>query len=421
AKAALTPSLARTPVELTAANVAATTTESAGSFVGPALGGMVLAVADVEAALAATAAAFLISAVLVARIRSGETPAPAPAASLAGDLLGGVRAIRDASGVPLLVGLYGAQTLVAGMLNVLIVVLALDLLALGEPAVGYLDGVIGVGGIAATVVVLARAGRARLGLDFAIGLLLWGLPLAAIGVWPETAFAIPMLAAVGVGNTIVDVAAVTLLQRAAPEAALARVFGVLESLTWATIGLGALAAPLAVELLGERSAFVATGLFLPVLGVLSWRRLASLDASLPPPDERLEATRAVPLFAALAPEALEQVAAALVPVRFAAGEAIVRQGERGDRFFLIRRGAATVSVDGRQGQPLAPGDFFGEIALLRGVPRTATVRAIGDLDAYAVDAATFAAAVGGSPGARATAERAVRTRLRTLRPSGASL
>jgi Cyclic nucleotide-binding domain/Major Facilitator Superfamily len=422
AQAALLPSLARTPQELTAANVASGTIESVGSFVGPALGGLLLVATGTSTVFAATAWTFLWSALLVSGIRAERDARPrGPGHALLEEVLAGFQAIASESRLRLLVGLYGAQTLVAGALNVLIVVCALELLDLGESGVGWLNSAVGAGGLFGAAAALALIGRRRLAADFRLGLVLWGAPIALIGLWPEPAAVLLFLGLVGVGNTIVDVAGVTLLQRTVADEVLARVFGVLEGLVVGTIGLGAVLAPLLVEGVGIRGALVATGALLPVLALLAWRSLTALDAAVAPPEEQLAVLRAVPLFAPLPPATLEHLAASLSPVHAAAGETIVRERERGDRFYILKEGRADVFTRGRRIATLEPGGYFGEIALLRSVPRTATVRAKTEAELYALEQDEFIAAVTGHPASADAADAVIGARLGGLRPGMASV
>lgn len=424
AKTALLPSLARTPEELTAANVGSSTIDSVGSFAGPALGGILLALTGTEVVFAATAGTFLWSALLVARIDARDSAAEEPGARrqrIAEEALAGFRTIAGDPRLRLLVGLFSAQTLVAGALNVLIVVAALELLDLGAAGPGYLNSAVGVGGLVGAALALALVGRRRLAGDFGAGLVLWGLPLVAVGLWPDPAVALAVLAVVGVGNTLVDVSALTLLQRAVPGDVLARVFGVLESLIVGTIGLGAILAPLLIAAFGVRGALVATGALLPVLAVLSWPRLRALDAAAAPPGAELDLLRSIPIFAPLPAGTLEHLAASLTRTEIAAGEQVFRQGEAGDRFYVVGAGRVTIDVDGATRSMLGPGEFFGEIALLRDVPRTATARAASDAELYSLDRDEFIAAVTGHPASAEAADAVIGARLGSLRPGLASL
>ncbi len=398
AEAALIPSLARTPEELTAANVAASTIESVGIFGGPAIGGLLLAAAGTGVVFLVTGGAMLWSAFLIARIRPGveaeETGEREPV-SVLDELLAGFRTIARERRMRFLVGLFSAQTFVDGMLSVLIVVIALKLLDTGQTGVGFLNSAVGVGGLLGALAAAALVGRRRQAADFGLGIFIWGVPIALVAIWPNQVFVLVLLAVVGIGNTIVDVSGMTLLQRSAPDDVLARVFGVLESVLLLTGALGAIAAPLLLNWLGTRGALIVAGALLPLVVIPAWPRLNAIDRAAEVPVERLELLRANPIFAPLPASTLEQLAHALEEVPASAGEEIVRQGEPGDRFYLIKNGGFDVYVDGEPVQALEAGDSFGEIALLRNVPRTATVRARTEAVLYALDRRHFLAAVTG--------------------------
>ena len=416
AQAALLPALAPTPERLTAANAASAMLETVGTFAGPALGGVVLALSGTEALFAATGVLFALCAVLVARIDVDARPeAGAGGGSVLGEALAGFRAVGADPSLRLLVGLYSAQAFVTGALGVLVVAVALDLLDLGEPGVGFLNSAIGVGGLLGAFVAIALVGRGRLASDFGLGMVIWSAPIALVGVWPEAVAVFVLLGLLGVGATLVDVTALTLLQRAVADAVLVRVCGVIESLWVGAIGVGAITAPGLIALLGLRGALIATGLVLPVLTALLWRRLVAVDRAATAPAGPLELLRASPLFARLRPSVLESLAARLEPVRVDDGAELVRQGEAGDRFYVVAEGEVEVERDGLALTRLGQREFFGEIALLRATPRTATVRAVGPALVYALDGAAFVAAVTGHAPSAAAAEAIVGERLGALR------
>jgi MFS family permease len=422
AQAALLPSLARTPEELTAANVASSTIESIASFAGPALGGLLLVVTSTGAVFAVTSGAFLWSAILVFGV-SAAPPARDPEAGseIAGELLAGFRTILGQARLRLLVGLYAAQTLAAGALNVLVVVLALEVLDLGTSGPGLLNAAVGIGGVLGAVVALALVGRQRLASDFGAGLLLWALPMVLIGIWAHEAPALVLLAVLGIGNTLVDVAALTLLQRATPDEVLARVFGVMESLLVGAIGLGAILAPVLVSAFGADGALIATGAFLGVVAVVSWPRLAKIDREIAVPERELALLTRLPLFAPLAPATVEHLARKLAPLSVRTGEVIVRAGEAGELFYVVASGEVEVEAEGKPPQTLGPGDYFGEIALLRPVPRTATVVAQEDGELLTLDRDEFVTAVTGHPESVEAADAVIGARLGSLRSGRASL
>ncbi len=421
AQAALIPSLARTPEELTASNVAASTTESIGIFVGPALGGILVAAAGVEIAMVVVAALLAWSAVMVALIRepARERKEGAEAEGLLREAFGGFRVLASDRKLTLLAGLFAAQTFVDGALGVLIVVIAFDLVPVESPEswVGFLNSAAGVGGLVGALVAAGMVARGRLATNFGAGLVLWGAPLALVGWFVDPWVALAALALTGVANTIVDVMGDTLLQRAVPDDVLARAFGAVEGLMLAAVALGSIAAPFLLDVLGERAALVVIGAVLPAAALLSWPALVRIDASAAVPARELELLRGQALFAPLDPSTLEYLASRVEPVAVAAGETVFRQGEPGDRYYLVEAGRVSVTVDGAAAPELGPGDAFGEIALLRDVPRTATVAALEDTRLLALEREHFLAAVTGHPDSTAAADEVVGARLGALRPA----
>lgn len=415
AQAALLPSLARTPEELTASNVAATSIESVGMFGGPALGGLLLAATSPGVVFAATAGTLVWSALLVVRIRGGAS-VDARAESrprFRKELLAGFSTIAREPRLRLLVALFSGQMLVDGLLSVLIVVIALRITDLGTAGVGWINGAIGIGGVAGAVAAAALVGRKRLAADFGLGIFLWGAPIALVAALHGTLAVLVLFALVGIGNTLVDVSGTTLLQRSAADEVLGRVFGVLETLSLVAVSLGAVLAPLLLAVLGDRVALVVAGVFLPLLALLSWGRLRAIDVAGTVPQPGLDLLRAIPIFAPLSPPTLERLAGALVSVHAAAGQVVVGEGDVGDRFYVVSSGRAEVTVRGEPVAELDAGDFFGEIALLRDVPRTATVRALDPLELLALEREDFLAAVTGHSGSNEAAEAIVGARVAT--------
>ena len=417
AQAALVPGLARTPEELTAANVTATTIESVGIFAGPALGGLLLAASTSAVVFGVTAGAMVWSALLVARISEpAREPATAPAAASVGaEVSAGFRTILHEGRVRLLVALFAAQTFVDGAMNVLVVVASLQLLDLGRAGVGYLNSAMGVGGVIGALAAFSLAGRLRLAPSFGLGIAIWGVPIALIGVFPHAALALVLFGCVGLGNTLVDVAGTTLLQRSAPDAVLARVFGVLESLIVGSIGIGALVAPFLVHVLGIRWALVAVGAFLPAVVAMTWQTLAAVDVASPAP-AGLDLLRGVPFLAPLPAPTLEALAGRLERVHVPAGATIVARGDRGDRFYVVAAGEVEVAPQEAVSSVEGRGGYFGEIALLRDVPRTATVTARTDTELLALEGPDFVTAVTGAPSAHEAAEAVVGARLGVVVP-----
>lgn len=406
AQAALVPRLARDPAELTAANAAASTIESVASFAGPALGGLLLAVASTELVFGLNGLSFVWSAALVLGVRvEHDAGEGGRRTGFLHELTAGAGTIVRDADVRSVSLLYTAQTLVAGALNVLIVVVALELLDAGEAGVGYLNAALGLGSILGGLVALAASTRGRLAIDFGIGLVLFGLPLVVIALLVSIPVALLALGVVGIGNAMVDVTAITLLQRIVGDEVLGRVLGTLEGLLIGAIGLGAVLAPALVSGLGTEGALAVTGLLLPVLAIASSRRLRATDLrAMPSP--ALPLLRSVGLLAPLSEPVLEHLAATAGRVSHAPGEVVIREGDVGELFYVIELGEVEVA-----GTTLGPGESFGEIALLRDVPRTATVVARTALELVTLERGEFLAAVTGHEGAHAAADEVVTARL----------
>ena len=413
AEAALLPTLAETPEELAAANVASTTIEAAGYFVGPALAGILLAVSNVETVFALTAVAFLWSAAILAliRLRAPEPTREAARGNWKHEALAGFRTIWRDSRLRLIVGLFAAQTLVYGAFTVLTAVAAIQLLDLGSPGIGYLNAALGVGGLVGGVVAVILVGVRRLAFTFGLALILWGTPILLIGVWAKAVPAFVLIAIAGLGLTLVDVAGFTLLQRAVPEEVLARVFGVLHSAFYLTGGIGAIVAPPLINWLGIRGALIATGAVLPVVTIPTFGLLARIDRTLRVPTAELAQLRAIPMFAPLPAPTLEALALSMTRREVPAGETIFRQGDHGDRFYIVDSGEVEIEIDGREANVLGPGEHFGEIALLRDISRTATARARKETQLYALERDAFFGAVTGHAGSSEEAETVVVARL----------
>ena len=410
---ALLPSLARTPEELIAANGATSTVESLGTLVGPLLAGLLVSLADVGVVFAAGAGALLVAAVLVSGVRvEGRISLVAPGEGAWRLLAAGFGAIARVPRIRLVVSLIFAQAFVRGCLNVLIVVAAFQVLDAGGEAVGYMTAALGVGGLVGAVGAMALGHR--LAVPFGIALVFWGLPIVLMGPLPDLPFVLLMLAVVGAANSVEDVAAFTLLQRLIPDRMLTRVFGVVWSLAMGGVALGSIAAPALVDAVGPGSAFVAVGAILPVLTLATYRRLATIDKEAVAVPE-LALVQQVPMFQPLSVAAKERVAANLASRSVPAGEVVIRAGESGDSFYIVGEGSLEITAEDLR-TTAHEGDYFGEIALLRDVPRTATVTALVDSRLHVLQRDDFLAAVTGHEAAHAVGHSVADERLsRTAR------
>jgi MFS family permease len=374
---ALVPLLARSPRELAASNVAALSLESTAVLAGPLAASVLLAVSEPAAVFAACGAISFLSFAAIAGIQATAPGAGAGTRGVLRELREGARALAGNRPVRLVVALFGAQAFVRGALGVLVVVLAIDVLGIGEPGVGTLMAAFGVGGLAGALAGISLVGRGGLGRPFQLALAGWGLPLALIGIWPETGVALAALAVSGFANSLLDVSGFTSMQEHVDERLLGRVFGLFELVVIASVALGSLAAPVLLDLLGSREALIAVGVFLPLLAAVAHRALGHIDDGMAVRADELEVLRRTAVFAPLSYAALRRLASSLGEQRAAAGEAIVREGEEGDVVYVITDGRVAVSRDGAGVvAELGPNETFGELALILNAPRNATVTAL---------------------------------------------
>ena len=425
AQAALTPQLARSPSELTAANAVASGIDSLALFIGPAIAGLLLAVASTGLVFTMTALLLVLSAlfILLIRVEPSERPrGEVEPSTIMSEAFAGFRAIGTHPSLRMMVALIGAQTAVAGAVQVYIVVASIELLDFGRGGVGFLNSAIGVGAFVGAVAALSLTGARRLSPAFLLGMILWGIPLIALAVWPEAVAALLLFGVIGVGNSIASVSGLTLVQRAVPDAVLARVFGVIQMLLLASMGIGAAVAPALIGFLDLEGALVVTGAFLPVMVVVAWRVVSRIDKTAVVPDrEELRILSSVPIFAPLPGMTLEHLAGRLVPMRLEPGTMIIREGDPGDRFYIVAEGTVEISEGDFPVSELSAGGYFGEIALLRDVPRTATVSSKTPVVLYALDREDFLAAVTSHAPSAEAAEEVVSSRLAGMPVGGARL
>lgn len=422
AQLSLTPSLVENPQELTAANGVGSTLESLAFFVGPAIAGFLLAVADIATVFLLNAATFVLSAALVAGIRVTKSAAPVapdpdeppePKVGFLSEAMEGFRVVWRSADLRLVFVIYSAQTVVAGASFVFAVAIAFDLTDLGASGLGWLDSTLGVGAILGGLLAIGLATRKRLASDFGWGVIFWALPLLLISIWPTAAAAFLAMAIIGAANPVVDINANTIIQRIAPDAVLGRVFGALESCLIATMALGALAMPVLIAGPGLRWGLVILAVPIVAIGLAALPRLRKLDRSVSEP-AGVDLLGSTPLFAPLSRPLLENLAGRMVQVAVPAGETVVREGDVGDRFYVIESGSLAATFEGRPLSTMGPGECFGEIALLRDVPRTATVTAVEDSVLQAVERDDFLAAMSGDRDLQTRTESLAARRIATV-------
>ncbi len=421
AQRSMLPSLAERPEELAAANGAASTIESLAFFVGPAVGAVLLGVTSVQTVFLLNVATFLWSMALVAGVRPPERAVdPEPEAGpedaerrepgFLAELSAGFRTIGQHRGLLTVTAAVGVQTVVAGASAVFVVVMAVEILGTGARGVGFLDSILGVGSVVGGMVAISRASRGRLGSDLATGVILWSAPLVLVTIWPSPVTCFVAMAMLGLGNPLVDVNLDTLVQRLAPDEVLGRVFGALEACLIATMALGALVMPYLIAWLDLRWALLAIALPVVATMVVTFPQLRRLDSRVLEPGS-LSLLRAVDIFSPLPGPQLEALARGSSEVRFASGDVLVREGDPSDRFYVIETGLVEVTQGEAVLRREGPGEYFGEIGLLRDVPRTATVTAVEETVVQAVDREDFLRAVSGHGEARLRAETTVTRRL----------
>ena len=407
AQSALLPSLVNSPDELTAANVVGNTISSVGIFAGPALGGVLLALSGPAAVFALTGGLVVWSIVFVVQIPRDEPPEPTERPHLLAELTAGFSEMARKPALRVVMGLTAVMALVDGALEVLLVVLAIRQLHGDNATLGWLNTAIGLGSIAGAFVVAALATRRKLAGGFAIGLLLSSLPLALTAFVSDLAPALILVGALGVGAIFCQVNGVTLMQRSTENEVMGRVFAVFESLILTGLAVGSIATPAVISWIGTKGSLIAAGFLVPVLLIPLWPTLRRIDTEAVIADEPLELLRKISIFAELPEPLLERLAAGATPVSVEAGQVVVSRGEVGNHFYAIASGKAAVELEDGTTRELGPGDFFGEIALLRDVPRTATVRAVEPLRIYAIERDEFLAAVTGHAPTLAATENVV--------------
>jgi MFS family permease len=431
AQGAITPQLANTPEELTASNGTSSTLESLAIFVGPALGAGLLTIADVEVVFLLNVASFLWSMFMVSGIHVSKTEelkeeaaepdsigeAIAESAEATegffAETSAGFRAIWRDKDLLITVIQGSAQTVVAGATAVFPLVMAVEILHTGAKGVGLLDSASGLAAIAGGIFAIARATKHKLGQDLAVGVFLWSFPLVLVTIWPSAVSAFVVMAFLGFANPLVDVNVFTVIQRLTPDAVLGRVFGAFETCLIATMALGSAITPVLLNLWGLRTTMAVLGISIGVVAVLGLPRMRAMDRRLEAP-AGLPLLQAIPMFSPLSPVTLDTLARALDRVEVPVGEIVVHEGDESDRFYVIESGLVQVTArDGHVLREEGPGDYFGEIGLLRDVPRTATITALEPTVLLALEREEFLDAVTGQGEARAFAEDVVVRRLRT--------
>ena len=428
--ASLLPEIARSPEELTAGNVASGLGEGFGALGGSLLAGVLFALAGAPFVLVAGGGVMLIASVLLlplalrARAIQRDTLRPAQRgfastvrAAFRELAAGAVTTLADRR-------LVALSTLMAvtigtlGALNVLIVIVAIDVLGYDEQAAGYLAAVTGVGALLGSVVATSLVGRERIAAPLLAAIVGFAIAVAAVGLGSTPVPVVIALVATGIGWSVAWVAATTMIQRLVGDDVMTRVFGINESLQTGAESLGGLAVPILVVAIGPSGALIALGIFLALVAVVAAPVLLRADRIDPAILRDLAIVRAVPMFSPLSAPVVERLAAYAEHSAAAPGTAIITEGEHGDRFYIVLSGRVAISAQGRDAGEMGAGGWFGEIALIRDVPRTATVRAIEPTELLAIRREPFLEALTGQARSRALASDVVEERLAADRAAG---
>ncbi|HET8592716.1 MAG TPA: MFS transporter [Solirubrobacterales bacterium] len=399
AEGALLPAVVRSPQELSAANVARGAMDNVGFLAGATLSGLMLATTSPEAVFAVAAGASLAATVVLLDLRRDRRPSYTTEETRTRGALHetgrGVATLIADRRLRLVGSALTLLVLFEGAADVLIVIVALDLLGLSDGSVGYLNAAWGIGALLAAAPLALLLERGHLAAGLVAGSLVAGASLVLPGIWVAPVAAYLAWFTLGIGYDFVEVAARTLLQRLGSDEVLARVLGTLETLRFAAMATGSIAAPALVSLFGIEGALFAIGAILPLFAVVRWSALRSFEIGSPVEESHFRLLRANPIFAPLPLEALERLSRDVAAVDVGAGEEIITQGEVGDRFYLIESGEVEVIENGSFRRRESAGESFGEIALLQDVARTATVRATRATTLLALDRDHFLSAVTG--------------------------
>jgi MFS family permease len=413
AQSSLIPSVAATPDQLTAANVLAGWLEAVGIAASGLLAGVLISLAGVGSVFAVCACLGIVAALLVAGLKvAALTPTGQPGLSALAGAGEGLRLATRQPRIRLMLALLTADAVVVGALELLVVILAISVLGRPQAWAGYLSFAFGAGAVLAATGSALLVGR-RLGGPILAAALMFSGTLVALASGLGLAGTVVLLVVAGASRLLLEVAVRILLQRSVPLQLVGRVFGVLEGFMMAGYAGGALLVPLLVHLGGSRLALLGAAAVLPLAAVVGGRAVFRLDAETPVPVVETALLRALPLFAELPAPAIEGLAAALTPVHLPVGAVLIRQGDPGDAYYAIAAGELDARRDGYFLRRCGRGDGVGEIALLRAIPRTATVIVHSAATVYELKRDLFLTAVLGHAPTRQQADRIADARLAT--------
>jgi hypothetical protein len=405
----LLPRIAHAPRQLVVANGVLGLIEQSGVFVGPLVAGALMALSAPDGVFVAGALATAAAAALTVRMPAADlVGAPPGASAVLRQVAAGFATLRRHPRVRTLVLLGAVGGLANGVADVVFVTFSDARLGGGGGASGVLAGAFGLGAVAGAAVVLRIVGTGSVSRLLLAAAAAGSAGLVVLAVTSSLAVALVAFAAVGLGSTTVQITSSVTVQREAPGEVLARVFGILESVRMAAVMVGSFAVTVLVTVFGLAAALglLAVASLLMAVGLV-WQ-MRRLGGDLPPADHGvvLRLLRD-PVLAPLPAPVIDRLARNATPITVDEGRHVVRQGEIGDRYYLVVDGALDVAVGGRFARTMTAGSSFGEVALLRDVPRTATVTATERSWLLAIERGDFLDAVTGHPYSAAFAAEAV--------------
>ena len=402
---ALLPEISDTTAELTAGNSTSGWAEAAGVFLGPLVCGGLILSAGPSGVLLVIAAASFVAALVTLGLPTHPAASRAGRPGASHHLLRSV--VRDPA-ARLLCGMVFALNTLVGLADILLVVLALDVLEMSQAGPGLLNSAVGVGQIVGAAATVVLVGRQRIAASIIVAAVVAGISFGMSGLVSAPVVALVLIGLFGASKLFMDIATRTMVQRLLPDRVLLAVFGLQESLMMAAFALGSIAAPFLVGVFGPRGAFAVAGAFLPVVALLAYPRLRRLDGAARVPADVLRLLRDVPLLTVLPPRVVERLALEAHHVVAHPGDAVVVEGDPASSFYVMDQGRVQVTRNDLLLRELGPGEWFGELALLRDIPRTATVTAQTTVSLYAVERDSFLAAVGVASPSRDVADEHAR-------------
>jgi CRP-like cAMP-binding protein/predicted MFS family arabinose efflux permease len=400
--------LADSAAEAAAGNAATSSLLSVSTLAGPALAGVALELFGIGWAFIAPAAVFTVgtaaaSLIVMPRADREREPGGTQSSRESGwrQLItagAGFRAILSSRPAGAATVLYFVNVAMMGIFDVACTSLADVRWRLGGGGVALIMTILGAGGLFGALATLSIVGRRGLARVLAWAMFGWAVTLAAIGAIVAPTFGLALTACVGAAGAIAYAVAPTLVQRSVARDAMVPAAASLPTLYLVGIAAGGIIAPLLINSVGVPTALGIAAGSAALVTLLAWPQLRHADALSAEDAANLAVIRATPQLAPLPAPALEQLARVATRLAVSVGSEVIRQGDRGDRFYMIGAGLADVTVDGRHVAVLGPGGSFGEIALLHNTPRSATVTAREDLELVAVDRAEFLGALSSDPG-----------------------